>query len=236
MNCKKIVKTFLMIIGIFCIFTCTQTEAKTCTTQEKNNLIQLAYNVKFDYELSEDRSSTQGLRFYKITISNLTPEIYVKYNGFDYIYDKTSTNPGVETLVNLFETNQTYSFKLYSSNSTNCKDQYLISRTVRTPAYNVYSELAECNKYPEFKLCDKNYSGKITDDQFKMELEKYKEDLAQPEKKEEQKKTKTLIETIISVYIDNLKVTIPLTIILLGIIIIIIYKLIKVKRRPRIDL
>lgn len=237
MKGKNLIKIILIIVSVLSLFIYTKTEAKTtCTTKEKNNLIQLAYNTKFDYELSDDKSSTQGLRFYEITLSNLIPEVYVEYNGFNYTYDATRTTPGVTTIMNLFQPSQTYSFKLYASDSTNCMDEYLVSKRVTTPAYNVYSELDECSLYPEFKLCNKNYSAKITDKQFETELEKYKASLIKIEQEKKENNKNTLIETITSTYINNLKISIPLSALLFVIVIIMVYKIIKSKKRAKIDL
>ena len=74
---------FLLIFG--CFFSIQNVNAaNTCTTQEKNKLIQQAYNIKFDYEFVNYKDEYDASRFYKITASNITPEIYIQYNSINY--------------------------------------------------------------------------------------------------------------------------------------------------------
>ena len=234
---KKIIKTFFMILCILGIYSYIPTEAKTtCTTQEKNNLIQLAYNVKFDYELSDDQASGEGKRYYKITISNLTKDVYVAYDVGIYTYDEKSTTPGVVTIGSLFSSNETYYFKMYASGETKCSGQFLTTKMLRLPVYNIYSEKEACKKYPNFNLCDKNYAGNITDEQFNKELKNYKDSLVVGEEEKQTKKEMSIVKKIITLYTENLKISLPMTALLILVIVILIRKIIKRQKRTKIDI
>lgn len=234
---ERIIKTFLMILCILSIYSYIPTEAKTtCTTQEKNTLIQLAYNVKFDYELSDDQASGEGKRYYKITISNLTKDVYVAYDVGIYTYDETSATPGVVTMGSLFSPNETYYFKIYASEETKCSGQFLTTKMLRLPIYNIYSEKEECKKYPNFKLCDKNYTGNITDEQFNRELKNYQNSLASEPEKESTEKETSIMKKVITIYTKNLKISLPITALLILVLIILIRKIIKRRKRTKINI
>ena len=225
MNTGKVRNLFFVLIALFLLPNIKVEAASTCTTQEKNNLIQLAYNIKIDYELSDYRSRIDKKRDYIITFSNVPQELYAEYNSMAYYYNTNKTTPGIIKFDEAFAPNTTFSFKIYASNKTKCKDSYIATRTITLPAYNVYSELELCDEYPNFKLCDKNYNKDISDEEFFAELEKYKnqtDTTTTPTKKEEKKKS--TIDNIIDIYLDNLIISISITALVIAIIVILIVR------------
>ena len=236
MRYSKIFKLILFICVIFSVSKIKVVKAEECTTQEKNKLIQYANNIKFDYELFKDESSGKKLRYYKITISNLSPGIYIAYNGFKYGYDENSKTPEMAKLVHIFSTSEIYSFDVYGSEDTVCNGQVITTVTITTPPYNIYSERKECQKYPDFKLCDKNYEAEITDERFELELKKYIISVDGEEKKEEVKDEKAdFISKFLRAYKSNLVLSILLTIALFGGIGVLIYYFVIKRRKNNVD-
>lgn len=230
-----IVKLFLLILCIGGIISYTETNAlDKCTTTEKNNLIQLAHNIKFDYELSNNTASGEGKRYFKITISNITKDTYVSYDQGIYTYEDNSDTPGIITIGSLFAPNTTYTFKVYAA--TACPDEILLTKTVNLPSYNIYSEKEECQTYPDFKLCNRYYAGSITDSEFQSKLKQYQESLAKDESERENEKDDNFISMFLSIYLDNLIIAIPITVIVLGLIVFVIIRLLKKRKRIKIDL
>lgn len=227
---------FLLIFG--CFFSIQNVNAaNTCTTQEKNKLIQQAYNIKFDYEFVNYKDEYDASRFYKITASNITPEIYIQYNSINYYYDTNKQTAGVITFQNVFSPNASYDFKIYASTKSSCNGTQITYRSITTPVYNVYSEMKECEEYKDFKLCNKNYAGQVNDELFKKELEKYKNTSKTTQKvQEKDKKDESFLQKIISLYLGNLIIAIPCTVIFVGVVILIVLKIYKKKNQTRLKL
>ena len=237
MKYKKIIKIFFAILYILTITIYTKTEAKqTCTTQERNNLIQLAHNVKIDYELSDDRSSAEGKRYYKITVSNITEGVYITHGLEKYMFDLEDDNPGIIVLDGLFRPNGIYYLDVYASNKTNCSGEFLLRKTARVPSYNIYTEKKECQQYPDFRLCNKSYQGSITDSEFNQELNRYINKLNSKAEKIEKKEQKTMLENIIAFYVEKREVTIPITVTLFIIIGIFVSRMIKKQKQTKIKI
>ena len=236
MNKRKIRNLFLILIALFLLPNIKVEAASTCTTQEKNNLLQLAYNIKFDYELDNSRMGDSLARYYKITVSNIPEQLYIKYDYSEYKYDKNSETPGIIKIQRMFDTDSTVEFQVFATGQK-CNNVFITKRTVRLPHYNVYTECDECQQYPDFKLCDKNYSGEITPQIFSRELEKYKKSIEKKEKKEtKQEKKENIIEKITKLYMKNLVISITITAIVLFVIGFGIYKTIKRQKQIKIKL
>lgn len=235
MNYKKTIKIFLMIICVLSISIYTKTEAKqTCTIQEQNNLIQLAHNVKFNYELLPNLGNNN--RLFMMTISNLVEGIEVRYGFSVYAYDKNKTNPGIAEMSEVFSGGQTHSITIYASAKTNCYGDVLTTKVVSLPKYNSYSEREECQGIEEFKLCQKWYAGNIKENEFKKQVQQYKEKIKNKEEPKIEKEKSTSLENLIQLYKENTLVSITVVLLALLIITMVVRKIIKNKKRTKIDL
>ena len=233
MKRKIIFNIFVILLLFLFVFNCTKVKA-ACSTEEKNKLIQLAYNVKFDYELLPNEGNND--RSFSLTISNLTKDLEVRYSYSTYKYDEKSKTPGIIKMDEYFAGGITHKIKIYSSSSATCKSIFLTTKYVSIPKFNPYFETDDCKKYPDFKLCNMWYEGDITRSEFKEKLETYIKDL----NKEEQTQTKivngdnTLFETIKRIIRSNLPATIILSsTILIGTVFLVMH---RKKRRIKLDL
>lgn len=236
MKCKKIMETLFLVLCLLFVFTCTKTEAKqTCTTQEQNDLIQLAHNVKFSYELLPDLGSND--RLFAITISNLIEGLEIRYGFSVYKYDKKQDSPGVARMFEAFANGQTHKISIYASDNTNCSGALLTTKLINIPKYNSYSERDECKGIEEFKLCNQWYAGNIKDTEFKKQVQQYKESLKNnSEEKKQDEEKQTIIEKIVQLYHDNPIAFVAISLLSLLLVILIIVKIIKRKNRVKIDL
>lgn len=235
MKNNKIAKIILIILCIASIYTYTKVEAKeTCTIQEKNNLIQLAYNVKFDYELIDDKGEIGSNKLFALTISNLFDGIKIEDKAIIYRYEEDRETPGIVEMNEYYESGKTYTFSIYGDDNSACQDVFLLKKTITIPKYNHYSEREECVGIEEFKLCQRWYAGSFTEEEFKSQVQKYKDALnTQPEKTQKEEK-ENIITHLLRLYVNNLIISISLTIILLLIILIIIIKIIRNRKKVKI--
>lgn len=236
MKNNKIAKIILIILCIASIYTYTKVEAKeTCTAQEKNNLIQLAHNVKFDYELLPDEGNLN--RSFSLTASNLVGGIEIRYGFSTYSYDETSTTPGVIKMNEYFGDGRTHKILIYASSSTNCADQVLATKMVAIPKYNSYSEREECVGIEAFKLCQRWYAGSFTEEEFQQQTKIYKANLTNSSEEKQKKEEKTsILNKFFDLYKERLLISITSSIILIFMIILIIKIIVKKKNKIKIDL
>ena len=213
---------FLLLLVVFLLPVKINAEgicpAKTLSKYESE-----AFKVKITYETAKDYYNETKFRF---TVTNLSKNIKIVFNN------KTYNGGGRETIeINgLYEDNQEYQFKIYSSDSLKlCGDAYLTTKKVKIPKYNIYSELQECIEYEEFPICQKFYQGEI-DGYFNFieQLEALKE--ASKSQEEEYKDERTLIQKIIDWCSDNIEITVAI----ISVIVIIIVAFIVLKIRKHI--
>lgn len=203
--------------------------ADICSSTKYTNLKREAFNAELKYDLKFDESHKS---YFVVTIYNVSDNLIVNYNGSALTPDKDNKI----VIPTFFDGGSTYEIKFYGGYNTSCVEEYVYSKKIVIPKYNVYSERDECIEYEEFKLCGKFYSGEIKNDtDFEEQLEEYIKSL---EKKphEEKEEEKSFFEKIIDFYINNIIITGPITIIIiLALIAYIIIKIIKRKKRVKIE-
>ena len=170
--------------------------------------------------------------YFGVTATNVSKDVLIKFNGSTYEPQKDNDTIFIESRI---EGGMTYEFNLYAGYDTDCSEEFLYTKKLKIPRYNIFSEKDECIEYEEFKLCNKWYQGVITEDQFNLELEEYINSLKKEEPVEEIKEEKSLFNKIIDFYLDNILIALPITIM---IILLILYKIIItiVRRKRRIKL
>ena len=128
-----------------------------CDQQRLTDLSRIASNVKL--------SSNYNGEAFIITMSNLTSDLYTVDIYGDSFYG------GEDKQFEFYS--DSVAFNIYS-NDPNCPGLLLTSKTITLPTFNIYSENAECEKYPDFKYCNKWGNYAITDEQFESALNSYK--------------------------------------------------------------
>ncbi len=183
------IRKIILIISLLLIFP-INVYAKTCSKEERNKVYAMINNIKINYVHSHDN-------YFNISISNVPEELYLVLPSGRKIYSnnlddaKKDTYPGGKKIT----------FNVYSTNGDECIDEMKYVKTLFIRSYNVYSEKEICKNedYKDFKYCNKNYQGDITEEKFEKELKKYEKNLTIPEEvpKVEEKENNNYIPYII---------------------------------------
>lgn len=203
--------------------------ADICSSTKYNKLKREAFNTELKYDLKFDESHKS---YFIVTVYNVSNNLMIKYNGSILVPDEENKI----VIPTFFDGGKTYEIKFYGGYKTSCIEEYIYSKKIAIPKYNVYSERDECIEYEEFKLCNKFYAGEIQNDtEFEQKLEEYKKSIAKKPPVELEKE-KNIFEKIIEFYMDNIIITGPITIVLaVGLVIYVVIRLIRRKKRIKLD-
>ncbi len=196
-------KRFLLLFFALMFVSLSNVKASTCSNERILELSSLANNIKvstqkdmrvsektFSEELNEEIESTFPA-FY-VTIFNLPDDLNVSVTREDthktvYANTKNLNSDGVLYIDAGFATMvKTFTIKI-RSNDSSCKNEVLKTVTVSTPMYNLNSQYSVCKENSDFSMCKEfttvDYSD-VSQSKFDEELEKYKEEKAKEEKRE----------------------------------------------------
>ena len=170
-----------------------------CDATEMNTLNSLAANVGKSYEiitkeLTKEETSFEPpggitveeyenfvfeVDYFKIYITNITEELYVVVTNENtgekktFNYDDTDNGTAMfEEMVGTEIVN--YTIEIYSSDSTNCRDQRLYIQYLTTPMYNTASESSFCTGIEDFYLCHEYLSVDVDFTNFMEKTEEYR--------------------------------------------------------------
>ena len=223
---KIAISLILTILFMLCLT--IKTDA-LCTTKKYSDLKMTAYKSTVSYDLKFDEYHNY---YFLLTVNNVEENIFVKFDGHIYEPDKN----GVVELPEKVYGGETYEVYLYAGYDTACAEEYLYTKRITVPKYNVYSERDECIEYEEFYLCNKWYAGKIINEEdFLNRLDSYIQSLKKKSTDIPKTNNKGIIQQIIDFYTDNKIITIPITVL---IILFVLYKVVIriIRRRNRIKL
>lgn len=239
MQDKKLkgIRTSLLIIFFFVInFTVfpykVEAVREVCTSKVLSEQKNKAHNIKFEYELKYDE---YGSYYYEVSFTNIKEGIEFTYGGVTYKYLEQTP---VQTLIPMFEGGTTLELEMFVAYGYPCVGEEIGTKKIKLPKYNKYSEYNECIEYEEFVLCGKNYEGDIPNPQyFYDKLEEYKLLINTDKPIDKKEKSKTVIEKLVDLYINNLIITLPITIIIVGLVShYIIKKIINKKQRVKVKI
>ena len=223
----------ILIIALFLIAIPKVDAARIlCTTSNYSDMKAKAYKTNFSYEFIQTEDNDY---YFEIYATGLPEGVEISYGGITYSYKE---GKNVIQLLPRFEGGKTYSFNLYAATGYPCVGELLYTKKITLPKFNTYSLYRECVEYEEFPLCHKWYKGEIKSyDDFHKKLDAYIKSLEKEDKPQEQPKEKNIFEKIIEFYVNNLVITVPLTIIVVGgIVFIVIRKIYLKKNRVKIDI
>ena len=227
---NKRIKKILIVFVIMFLFV-SKVEADTCTKTEKNTLTKSAKTIEIIPYLNDEYDPFHNYK-YNVYITNLTKDYYIvdsNGNRFEYGSDYTA-----DTVFGRYEQGSKVSFKIYGAYEGVCPDVLLATKTIRFDYYNDYSTFEECEGIEEFKLCQRNYSGKIESDEwFYDQVEKYKAGLI--ENPDPGEKELTFFEKIIEFLKENVVVSIALIVAVITGVVFLIYKIIQNKKKIKVD-
>ena len=182
-NLLLIVTTFIVVFGFV-----TNVDAY-CTSKRHSDLQTIAFKSVVSYELKFDENHNH---YFQLKVSNVNKDILVVFNGTTY-----EPVDGVVNIQTRLSGGKTYEVYLMGGYETQCIEEYLYTKKITVPTYNVYSERDECIEYEEFPLCNKWYSGYIVnEDDFLNQLNEYIISLNKEEKENLPVKEKSFINKL----------------------------------------
>ena len=191
---KKVYMIILFVLSILVIYP-NRVSAALCTKtaytelKEKIEIIEIKWNLKFD---------EKDNHYFEVDISNVDKDLMLKFAG--NIYEPK--NKKIKVSIPL-EGGNVYDFKFYGGYDNPCVEEYIGTKKIEIPKYNIYSKKSECKVYTEWELCDEWYQGEIKDNNdFNKKLEEYKTKIKNGEIKLKSKKDNNInVITILTILI-----------------------------------
>lgn len=167
-------KVVVMLAGILAVLNLNVVDATSlCTFEEQSRLNKVAASVKAVYEEAEEKldpslfivtEETEDGDFYdlyfKIIFTNITEDMYVKvtndYNDEIKFIRYSDTTNGSYTL-NWYELDSVvrFTYEVYSSDKTKCKDEKYFTNYLVTPKYNDFHTSIICEGITDYLPCQK---------------------------------------------------------------------------------
>ena len=195
-------KKLLILFFALMFVSLTSVKASTCSDKRILELSSLANNVNIGmekeyreaakYKAEEDGEETTDIfpAFY-LTVFNLTKDLNIAvsregYEKSSYFSYKDVYEDGVLYLDAGFATEvKNFAIKI-RSNDAACKNEVLKTVTITTPKFNSKSQYEVCQDNSEFNMCKEfttvDYDN-VSESSFIEELDKYKEEKAEEEKR-----------------------------------------------------
>ena len=225
---KKII--FVLFLTLFSFNILDVDAANICNGSKYNELTIDSLDVEYKWELKFDENH---IHYFEVTVANMKDTLLLIYDGVTY---EAKENGAPFKINSYFQGGKTYELKLYGGYGHPCVEEYVDSTYLEIPKYNTYSELEECIEYEEFYLCNKWYDGEIeSKDYFLQQLELYKASLEKPEEPKPPVVEKTFIEKIVDFYMENIMLTLPITVLI--VVLTVVFIVIRIKRsRERVKI
>ncbi len=203
--------------------------ANICTANKYNALKAKAFKIELSYELKFDEKHNP---YFEITVMNMTEDLILKFNSTIY----EAKENGTFVINTKLQGGNTYKFNFYGGYNNACVEQFIYSKSLTLPRYNIFSEREECIEYEDFPLCRKWYSKEIgSETEFLDALEEYKKTLEKKEPIDLDTDEKGLFDKLIEFYQNNLIITLPITLAIVGgALYYVARKVIKKKKRVKI--
>ncbi len=176
---KKKLK-LLAIIPTFLLFTSVASASK-CEYSELSQINKEAAGVKVTYEevneLINDPTSEGGSdleyeydmydTYFKVTISNLTNDLYVKViNSADNSTKEFSGADAKDGIVSFnwkdLNTIANLTIKVYTNSNTSCPDEEVLVNYLTLPMRNEYYTWVGCTNNPDASICKKYVTSEVT--------------------------------------------------------------------------
>ena len=203
---KTSVKSMFLLALLFLIPNYVKA-ASSCSYSEQAELNEIVSHVNANYEIVEvykgtsldvDNPNEDGTfprvdkysKEFKISIFNITDDIYVKVSNSDDGEIKTFRYSDTQDGIAVFQTSKKYELVTYKvevySNKYSCAGEKFREFTFMTPMYNYYSKEKPCEGNSDFYYCQEFITSEtITTSEFLTKIKEYEE---QKKNEEEQKK------------------------------------------------
>jgi len=208
---KKIL--FLIILMHCFIANASALSYGGCDYSVISRLKSLVTNVNTTY----DYRNENGIIYFDLTITNITPEMYFYNNYTRKNYTYSDTNNGEITIYGLMNSG---TLKFYS-NVSECNGINLGTKYYKFPTYNQYHTSELCKDIQNYSLCQKWADVNYSRSEFQEKVEEYKKSKENIEEEIEVQYSKSLLDIILEFYINYYYIVLGLIILVCGTIIIV---------------
>ena len=201
-----------MVLLLALFFGISKVSAVACPNKEKVEYQERAKNISYSYSYDDSNNA------FSITFTNVTNGLYLA----DYIEESDDlqryypTNDEVN--INNVKPGYSYRYNVFTSDENPCSGSSIYSIYITLPYYNPYYHDSLCSGIKDYKYCKKFINKSITYEEFKTNVENYKNKLADQEVDE--------VDDITSIFdyvFNKYTIIISAIIVVIGIIIIRIY-------------
>lgn len=180
----------------------------SCSDSEIIRLQKLASNVNITYTANENTQK------FDIIITNLKNDLVLKD-----VYSNKIYNTNREVIIKNAGSGQ-YTFMIYAN--TKCSNDYIKTKYIQLPYYNMYYNSQYCNGISEYAYCskwlNKNIDVSLIIEKTNLYKEK-KQSGANVEKNNEKSMVYVIVNKIQQIYKDNYLIILPTIIIILCLIV-----------------
>ena len=170
---KKLVKYILLFV-LFAIPNIVKAE---CSVSELARLKKIASNITYKYNYIENfKSDSYGEVSFTITISNLTDEMSLKYSPTKNLDFKDKVTIEIKDGTAIFQNakpGMSHRFEVYANGKTNCNEERLFTFYIAVPSYNKFYIDELCKTVPNYKYCIKWSNVKLSEEEFKKNINEY---------------------------------------------------------------
>lgn len=201
-------KKLLVILVVF-IFCPKNVKALLCENIDKVRYKDLAKNISYSYDAVEKNGDVK----FTVTFSNIPKEFAIKNVDRNEWYGYKNSELKISNL----ESNKNYRFDVYVESDDGCDNLVMYTFNINLPYYNKYYTDSLCNGIEQYKLCQKWVNTQYTYEEWKRQVNKYRDSLKQDIQKEEEVKNKSWLEKIVEFYGQTYYIILPLVILIGGI-------------------
>lgn len=178
--------------------------ALVCDNSNEVKYQQLAKNVSYSYDYSEENSKVT----FKITFTNINDKLYLKNLDSKQTYNSINS----ELTINNVEDGRSYKYGVYT-NELGCNGIKLYTYYINIPFYNPYYTNNLCKGIEDFKYCNKWFNKRITNEEFIKNVTEYKNGLNKQDVIDDKKNTSNYLNILFDFYIKYYYIILPLIII-----------------------
>lgn len=157
-------KKFLFVLVFALFVNVSFVNAEACDNNDISRLKVLANDVDITYVYNDDIYDSDGFKIYdtyKVTIYNMTDELYIKETKTNFDLSNYPVQDGTLVIDRMFSGKKT--FKVYSKNCERVLKTYYVD----LPKFNYYSTDSNCEGKEDLKICQKFYdTSNMTYDEF----------------------------------------------------------------------
>lgn len=185
-------KVVVMLAGILAMLNINSVKAASlCSVEDQARLNKIAGSVKAVYEEAQEELDPSSYisnietgegpfytSYFNIIFTNVTKDIYVKitndYNDEVKFIRYQDTEEGTYSFRwNNIDEIVRFTYEVYSSNDTSCRDEKYFTNYLVTPKYNKFHDYLICEGIEDYLPCQKYISVDMEFDEQQNKIEEY---------------------------------------------------------------